>query len=144
MHYDLAKTAFFFFLCKNLVRQCSRAAVQCTHAQAAGVPVSWVNTTVVPSSNISAPAPAPSSSGGRRRLQQQSSATPSSDGGIDVTTSIATPNPQQVQQRIQAAQSNGQLGQQLSGVGLTLVPQQAATVRPLLPAVLPAISLHSA
>ncbi|BDA47263.1 probable LRR receptor-like serine/threonine-protein kinase at N-terminal half [Coccomyxa sp. Obi] len=98
-------------------------------AQTAGVPVSWVNTTVVPSGSGG-------STGGRsaagRRLQQQATQ------GITVTSRVASDNPEQVQTAINNAVSSGALGQALSGIGLTLVPPTSPVASPMSPASVPA------
>lgn len=104
-------------------------------AQTAGVPVGWVNTTVIPSNSSSGGGGSsgggtPEVSAGGRRLMQ---GAPPADGGQDITieSNIATGDPAQVQQSFSNAQSNGQLGKQLSDFGWTLVPEAASPSPPV-------------
>ncbi len=93
------------------------------HAQTAGVPASWVNTTIVPSGSSGSTGGGRSAAG--RRLQQQATQ------GITVTSRVASNNPEQVQTAINNAVSSGALGQALSGIGLTLVPSTSPVASPM-------------
>ena len=105
--------------------------------QTAGVPVSWVNTTVLPANSSGggggggAGGSTPQVSAGGRRHLLQGAGGSNAPQDITISSDISTGQPAQVQQAFTNAQTNGQLTQQLQAAGFTLVPDSPSPFPPV-------------